>query len=268
MATFLLTWNPKHWEWPEAERRDDIDRTALGQLVPGRWSAGIRKSGVSIGDRIFLLRQNTERGIVGSGRSASEVYYDGHFIDPDKQTTYIDVEWDVVLEVESRLPTEELKRSVPGVKWDYLQGSGVKPDEDSSAALEALWVDHLLGMDFRSPEELPAGALGTEGRKTRIEVNRYERDRTARQKCIEHYGPQCSACGFDFESTYGEIGRNFIHVHHLQELSQLKKTYVVDPIRDLRPLCPNCHTMIHRTHPAMTITSLRSLISLAPVAQS
>ena len=70
----------------------------------------------------------------------------------------------------------------------------------------------------------------------------------ARKKCIEHYGAKCavSNCGFDFEKLYGDIGKGFIHVHHLTQLSDIGQGYEVDPIKDLRPVCPNCHAMLHQ----------------------
>ena len=59
--------------------------------------------------------------------------------------------------------------------------------------------------------------------------------------------------------VYGERGVGFIHVHHLKPLSEISKEYEVDPIGDLRPLCPNCHAMIHR-RPEMGIEELKELI--------
>lgn len=85
----------------------------------------------------------------------------------------------------------------------------------------------------------------TEGALTTVLSNRYERDTKARQACIDHYGCRCSVCDMEFAETYGEIGRGFIHVHHLALVSRAKRPYVVDPINDLRPVCPNCHAMLH-----------------------
>lgn len=88
-----------------------------------------------------------------------------------------------------------------------------------------------------------------EGTKIKILVNKFERDTKARDKCIEHYGAICVACKFDFKEEYGDIGKGFIHVHHKVPLSKIKKTYKVDPINDLIPVCPNCHAMIHKRKP-------------------
>ena len=84
-----------------------------------------------------------------------------------------------------------------------------------------------------------------EGGKKTVKLNHYERNPKNRKRCIEKYGYKCAVCGFDFYSTYGEIGKNFIHIHHLKPLSDLggEKEVAVD---DLRPVCPNCHAMLHR----------------------
>jgi len=63
-----------------------------------------------------------------------------------------------------------------------------------------------------------------------------------------------------FEQTYGEIGSGFIHVHHNKPISEAKRAYEVDPVRDLTPLCPNCHAMVHRRDPPLTVSELRALI--------
>lgn len=85
-----------------------------------------------------------------------------------------------------------------------------------------------------------------EGAKTKVTVNKYERNPIARQRCIEHHGYSCSICAFNFQEVYGDIGNNFIHVHHIKPLHEIRDNYIVDPIKDLIPVCPNCHAMLHR----------------------
>jgi predicted HNH restriction endonuclease len=94
-----------------------------------------------------------------------------------------------------------------------------------------------------------------------VTVNDYERNRAARQACIAHYGCRCLPCGFDFEMFYGELGREFIHVHHIRPLSTVDHEYEVDPVQDLRPVCPNCHAMLHRREPPLRIEELARLIA-------
>ena len=99
-----------------------------------------------------------------------------------------------------------------------------------------------------------------EGAKKVITINAYERSREARARCLQIHGFWCSVCMFDFEETYGEIGKGFIHVHHLVPLAQIREEYEVDGAKDLRPVCPNCHAMLHVTDPPFTIEELRQRI--------
>lgn len=116
---------------------------------------------------------------------------------------------------------------------------------------------------FNSPEELPTATTHLEGKIRQILVNAYERNSAARAECIAHYGTECSVCSFDFGKTYGEMGQGFIHVHHLQEISSIGDEYEIEPIADLRPVCPNCHAMLHTERPAHTIESLRQILGIS-----
>jgi 5-methylcytosine-specific restriction protein A len=107
-----------------------------------------------------------------------------------------------------------------------------------------------------------------EGKAKKVLVNIYERDQEARKKCLKYYGYKCFTCGILLSDIYGEIGENFIHVHHIIELSSIKKEYIVDPVKDLRPLCPNCHSIIHRKSPAISIEELKKLIKKLPCTVS
>jgi hypothetical protein len=113
---------------------------------------------------------------------------------------------------------------------------------------------------LRLPEEIPDDATLLEGSKRRITVNAYERNPKARQECIAHYGTSCVVCGFDFAKVYGEVGRDFIHVHHLRQLASIAGEYEVDPIADLRPVCPNCHAIIHKASPPYSIEKVREFL--------
>lgn len=112
------------------------------------------------------------------------------------------------------------------------------------------------------PEELPgsAGQPHFEGASKTVVVNVYERNPAAREACLQHYGTSCSVCMFDFQGRYGERGRNFIHVHHVIPLASIGEEYVVDPVTHLRPVCPNCHAMLHRTNPPCGIEELRAML--------
>lgn len=106
----------------------------------------------------------------------------------------------------------------------------------------------------------PAPSGNEEGEWQQVTVTQYERSRANRKACLDHYGPSCQACGMSFGDVYGELGTDFIHVHHEVPLHTLGGATTVDPIADMKPLCPNCHAMAHRTSPPMPVTQLRQLI--------
>ena len=109
------------------------------------------------------------------------------------------------------------------------------------------------------PEE---AVLLNEGAKKTVVVNAYERNSIARKICIEHYGAKCQVCGFDFAETFGNDYEGLIEVHHIIPISNIQSEYTVDPINDLIPLCPNCHTAIHKKidNRYLTIEELRKRI--------
>lgn len=109
------------------------------------------------------------------------------------------------------------------------------------------------------PDDLDASDL-FEGAKKQVVVNAYERSIQARDECIKNYGYQCVICKFDFEKIYGAIGKFFIHVHHMKPLSEIGEGYKINPITDLRPVCPNCHAMLHKRKPSYSIEEIKKLI--------
>jgi len=223
---------------------------------------------IEIGERIFLLRQGEEpKGIIGSGVTLSTPFEESHFDSKRAADTawYIKVRLDVLLD-----PIEEpiLSRSalssknLLNVHWDTpASGNSIPPE--AASELEELWAtflrEHgLLGITLA--EEVQPTAAFWEGATKRISINAYERDNHARKACIQHHGALCAACGFEFSKFYGTFGDGYIHVHHLVPLSSIGKSYVVDPIKDLRPICPNCHAMIHRQKVPLSIEELRRII--------
>ncbi|HGW4613167.1 hypothetical protein AE07_01019 [Enterobacter cloacae BWH 43] len=121
-----------------------------------------------------------------------------------------------------------------------------------------VWYADFLPNPF--PDEITSPENYAEGTKKQVTVNSYERDPKARQACIDHHGTSCKCCGFDFEKVYGEHGKGFIHVHHIKPLHTVGENYVVNPIEDMVPLCPNCHAMIHRGSEVLSIERLKELL--------
>jgi len=112
------------------------------------------------------------------------------------------------------------------------------------------------------PDDLPDSSIEyLEGKKKEVTVNTYERNPVARQLCVEHYGSDCFICGFDFGKIYGKECGGMIHVHHLKMISGMDGEYVIDPINDLRPVCPNCHMVLHSKKDGYTIEEVKVMIN-------
>lgn len=143
-------------------------------------------------------------------------------------------------------------------RWHWIMRQEV------AQALEFLgWVQPELP---QFPEEVDDSTPLFEGAVRQVRVNAYERNPEARKRCIEHYGACCCVCGFNFGQVYGEVVEGFIHVHHLLALSAIGREYVVDPIKDLRPVCPNCHAVLHRRNPAYSIEEIRAFLRATSAA--
>ena len=117
------------------------------------------------------------------------------------------------------------------------------------------------------PNEVNDAEMFKEGAVRQMLVNAYERNPVARVRCIEVHGAKCFVCGFDFGVVYGALASGFIHVHHLKALSTVGKQYEVDPVKDMRPVCPNCHAVIHMTNPARSIEEVKTLLSGCKASQ-
>lgn len=134
-----------------------------------------------------------------------------------------------------------------------------KPGEPAEGAVvgrSGPWT--ILSVPSVDPEEQYVRGL-PEGAKTRVQTNRYERSPENRRRCLEAQGVRCLVCGFDFGDEFGEVGMGFIHVHHLTPVAQLGEDYVIDPVRDLIPVCPNCHAMLHKRQPPYTVKELQAI---------
>lgn len=161
----------------------------------------------------------------------------------------------------------------------YFDGKDEKPAyfaivgwyEASGWEMHINLQDALIGLDLVDTGERGASSIEqlpteeqfnderslVEGKVVVVQVDRYERNGQARAKCIAHYGASCQACGFDFGSKYGKMAEGYIQVHHVRPLSEVGKEYEVDPIKDLIPLCANCHCAVHLYNPVMSVDELK-----------
>ncbi|MCP4545399.1 MAG: HNH endonuclease [bacterium] len=122
------------------------------------------------------------------------------------------------------------------------------------------WLRRDPVADFALPEEIVQSGPLVEGAVRSIMVNAYERSPEARRRCIEAHGTACSICRCSFGAVYGLEADGYIHVHHVRPLSEVNGEYVVDPVNDLRPVCPNCHAVLHLGGQCRSIEEVRRMV--------
>lgn len=261
--SFLFAWNPDKWNWVDLEK--NIEELQNKGTTTLRWSCRSHKS-IRIGDRAFLVRLgDIPRGIMASGFVASKPFLSPHWEDEEKDVPRVLIEFDVILNPnkEPILTLDLLKTGNLSKQHWTPQSSGISIQQDCAEELEAIWFDFLTKQNVRAnhfSSSTDRDQSYTEGATMQITQTRYERNPYARKVCLEHYGYSCSVCGFNFENRYGMLGSNFIHVHHLSMISSAKKSYEVNPKNDMRPVCPNCHAMLHKENPPLTIENLKSIL--------
>ena len=143
---------------------------------------------------------------------------------------------------------------------DYYKNAQKGKVIENKNILEEYKLKININTDDYFNEEFVERDKFIEGSMKRVYVNTYERNSIARANCIKHYGAICQVCGFDFGNFYGKLGDGFIHVHHVVDISTIKKEYNVDYMNDLVPVCPNCHAMLHKSKPAYSIEELKAII--------
>ena len=260
MNTYLFAWNPKKWDWTHLE--ETIDQLEQTGRVSERWSCSSHKS-IRPGDRAFLVKLGTNpKGIIGSGFVSTEPFLAKHWSGKNKLVPRVMLDFEVLLNPDKEpILTLDILKQGQLLKQSWTpQSSGISIRPDVTDELEAVWFDFLTTQKIRynpfTVSDSGEQRVYTEGTPNQVTLTKFERNPYARKACIEHYGLSCVVCNFNFEKAYGKIGKDFIHVHHLNQVSKVAKQYQVDPIKDLRPVCPNCHAIIHRRKTAFTIEEM------------
>jgi len=150
-------------------------------------------------------------------------------------------------------PYERKSRVEYKEKFDSLE-----INEYLEKVLKALDTPDQKYIETKNDEKLSENIF-KEGSKITIEINKYERNIKAKQKCLEHFGRVCQVCKFKDFKIFGN-GISVIEVHHKIPISNYSQEYIVNPIEDLIPLCPNCHRAIHSKIPAYSVEELKELI--------
>jgi 5-methylcytosine-specific restriction protein A len=266
MNTYLFVWNPAVWNWTHLEQSIELlNKTGSHSEA---WSCSSYKK-VKPGDRAFLVRVGkSPKGIIASATITSNPFFSEFRSGEDKAVPRMRVmlEFDILLNAEKEpiLTLDILKQGKLSSQNWLPQASGISIRPELVDELEAVWFDFITTQKIRhnpfTTADIEDQTIYIEGTPNQVTLTKYERNPFARKACIAHYGLSCSVCDFNFEQVYGDIGKTFIHVHHLTQVAKVGKQYSVDPIKDLRPVCPNCHAMIHKRKEAIAIEELKLLL--------
>ncbi|VDB00118.1 hypothetical protein S1OALGB6SA_1192 [Olavius algarvensis spirochete endosymbiont] len=251
----------------EDDQKESLKMMIARNRIAVGWSnsGDLSTAGINNKDDISALITRTHPGIssVGHGRASLWNLYSEMEID------------DLVIVV-----VDNKAESVFQVIGNYIYESGEKQiigySHQRPAVLTNIDADNLWresgGQFAEGQNRRWALALVDSGNIDKEEIQHQERQRysvtstviernpSAREACITHRGSICAACEFNFTDKYGISGPDLIHVHHVNDLSLSDGQHNVDPIKDLIPLCPNCHAMIHTERPAMDLEKLRRII--------
>lgn len=253
--TYLFVWNSKPETWDSLEESVKEFNYNGDCIITWRCNS----KAIIPGERAFLIKVGTfPKGIFGSGITTSSTLKDG-------DTLYVEIKLDVLLHPlkDKLLSIDILKQGLLSEQNWTPQASCISIKSTIVEELEKVWFNFLLSeAKFRSIlfSDTENTKTFIEGAANQITLTKYERNPYARKACVEHYGYSCFVCNFNFEKVYGQLGKDFIHVHHLIQVATIGKSYTIDPINDLRPVCPNCHAMLHKANPCLTIDELKGLL--------
>jgi 5-methylcytosine-specific restriction protein A len=247
MKAYLLTWNPKYWAWENIGK--EKQKLQNSEIVETEWDCYSSKP--EEGDIFFIVAvgESRRKGIFCTGYITEFVKNVPSLIIERKTTKRNtnriigNINYLLNPETEIILDINDLNKNYPEQKWSP-QNCGIVINDKYVNDLIDFWEN------FISKDKTVIGKIQKkefwEGNSQQKMYSYYERNISARNECIKNNGFICKVCGMNFEDIYGEIGKNYIHVHHITFHSSIKKLHKIDPENDLTTICPNCHSMLHR----------------------
>lgn len=259
MSYYRFSWNPKRWHWSDLPKAvHDVNNNKPYDFS---WSCrGLRR--LRHGDTVFMTRLVVKpKGILGVasviGEPFEELHWDSKRALAGDKVLRVNLAFSG-LDSSPVVSFDELRSLFPGIAWGSESGCILIDDSSGAKLVELLSSRGLTG--HTPPEDDQKLAIYFEGNRREVTTATYARNAKARQECLDHHGYSCVICDFNFGTFYGQIGEEFIEVHHLRPVSGKGGEYQVDPTRDLRPVCANCHRMLHKRREPLSIEELQALM--------
>lgn len=159
----------------------------------------------------------------------------------------------------STTPEEEVSVKEETPVENIIPAASAKTEEKATAIQETITAvseeDHVAKEIARSLAHLKEEQVAHQSEN--VVSSDYE---SAKEKCIEYYGAICDICGFDYGYTYGEAFENQIEVHNIHSHDLTEVSENTDSIKDLIPVCHNCHGVIHSQNPPISVEKMRQMI--------
>lgn len=238
-TAFLVTGTPQN---------DALNRELLANNQTGYWT--VKQGRIIVGDLIFLLLPDIE-SVDGYPRELyAGVVVDAEYFEGAGRTLYSVDQFFALPTVHSDVK-KFLFGNVPPQGNNAL---GLWGSTSGSFRIEA----PIPPQDEPEEDVFPEGRLKYEQhirreRKPRL-VQIAKRRRMQRdQKLV------CEICDFDFLEAYGLHGDGYIEAHHIVPVSTLKENTPTRP-EDLALVCANCHRMLHRIDPLLSIEEMRHVV--------
>lgn len=126
------------------------------------------------------------------------------------------------------------------------------------AALRHVAEERAVYSTEDSEEEFPEGRI-----LTRLHKEKERNTKLVERKKLSVLNGtgrlQCEACDFDFRNVYGDLGRDYAECHHRIPIADLTENHRTR-LSDVAIVCANCHRMLHRSRPMLTVEQLRAVI--------
>jgi predicted HNH restriction endonuclease len=155
---------------------------------------------------------------------------------------------------------------------NYLEGIEIVVDDSQPEDI----VTSLSNQGFNSKtiekeaEKNYSGLIIEEGSLDKRTTAQRNRSSKLREIAISEFKKQhegqlyCVACGFNFLKTYGELGKDFIEIHHGEPMHLMdiegEKITIAEALKKIFTVCPNCHRMIHRGSAMLSIDELKTML--------